>query len=1193
MEGLNDRANGPIKHHTHLVLVLAILLAWLGTPSSAWAQNLAPDGRAIERVSVSSTGAPGFGSSYFAGRTPERYISGDGRYVVFSSEANNLVEGDTNGRTDVFLRDRLAGKTIRLSVSDIGAQGNGDSELPVISADGRFVAFMSDASNLVQTDANGVRDVFLYDRDTDANGIFDEPGKTSLTRASLSSNGTESNCESARPSISADGRYIAFDSCATNWPEVAGKTPAVADVFVRDRLTGTTIWASPPTLGAPFNNGPSTSSSISGDGRYVAFESASQFQLASEAGINTGQIYVRDTCISALAGCTPKTDWASAPTTFFPFNNGSARRPSISADGNYVAYESDMDKMVPGDTNNASDIFVFDRRSHVTRRVSVSSAGVEGNTIGPSTCSKNSFHVSISGNGRLVTFESCASNLVADDNLPVNFSDIFVHDRDADGNGIYDEPGKISTILISRTPAGGPATGSSQHAAFSADGHVVAFVSFADDLTPTTVFSFPDIFAWTKTNQPPVANAGPDQTVPATSSAGAVVALDGSASRDPDGDALKFTWTGPFGTLTGAKVNPTLPAGTHTITLTVDDNHGGTATDTVVVTVTGAGPDLSITATAAPDPVDTGSNLTYSITITNAGPGGATGVKMDDTLPSSANFASVMPSQGTCTSPAVGATGAVSCDLGTISSGATATVSLVVKPAQKGPLSNTITVTANEPDPIAPNNTATVSTTVNQGPAVINVTENIKVTDAPGVLPSAMLTIPEQITVQDAPGVLPSAMLNVPEQITVTDAVTPLPSAMLNLAEQIHVVDSPTVGNTPPGTDVVVGLVDVNSGTTPLTVTFQTVTQGGATSLATSSAGPPPPAGFQPGTPPLYYDVTTTALYFGTVHVCINYAGIAFVSPLTVGLFHFENGVWVNRTVSVDATKQVACADVASLSPFALFERVDTTPPVITANISGTLGSNGWYKSDVLVSWSLTDPESAIGSSSGCGPNSVIADTPGTAFTCTATSAGGTASNSVTIKRDATPPNIAITTPASGAVYVLNQAVAASYSCTDNLSGVATCVGPVSTGANLDTATAGMKIFTVSSTDAAGNSNSQSVSYQVVCHYVTITLSPSSMPQGGTITVTGKLISCASTTQTVVIQFTLTGPSPRGGCGGTNSVMFMTPPITLPPNTLRTVSFPFRVPTGICPGTYSITATTLVGGKPVDTSSASLTVTPR
>src|SRR5437867_3421967 len=186
-----------------------------------------PPVTAIEAVSVSNAGVSGNDSSQFAGFVPGRYINSDGRFIVFASQASNLVSGDTNNMTDIFLRDRLLRKTIRLSVAASGEQANGDSQTPVISGDGRFVAFTSTATNLIPDDTNGVADIFLFDRDADGNGVFDEPGGTSLSRASVGTDGSQSNCESARPAINDDGRYIAFDSCATNWIEVAGKLSAV------------------------------------------------------------------------------------------------------------------------------------------------------------------------------------------------------------------------------------------------------------------------------------------------------------------------------------------------------------------------------------------------------------------------------------------------------------------------------------------------------------------------------------------------------------------------------------------------------------------------------------------------------------------------------------------------------------------------------------------------------------------------------------------------------------------------------------------------------------------------------------------------------------------------------------------------------------------------------------------------------
>src|SRR5437870_4266363 len=206
-----------------------------------------------ERVSVASDGTQGNGASDGAA------ISGDGRFVAFRSSASNLVPGDTNGTFDVFVHDRQTGETVRASVASDGAQGNGASNTPAISADGRFVAFTSSASNLVPGDTNSTDDVFVRDRQT-----------RQTTRVSVASDGTQSNGLSLYQSISADGRFVAFPSAATNL--VPGDTNAKADTFVHDRMTGATERVSVASDGTQ-GNGDSGVPAISADGRFVAFES--------------------------------------------------------------------------------------------------------------------------------------------------------------------------------------------------------------------------------------------------------------------------------------------------------------------------------------------------------------------------------------------------------------------------------------------------------------------------------------------------------------------------------------------------------------------------------------------------------------------------------------------------------------------------------------------------------------------------------------------------------------------------------------------------------------------------------------------------------------------------------------------------------------------------------------------------------
>jgi Tol biopolymer transport system component len=222
------------------------------------------------RVSVATSGTQGNGSSY----SGPSAISADGRFVAFDSEASNLVGGDTNGWGDVFVHDRATGATTRVSVATGGAQGNGDSgaawdDVAAISADGRFVAFFSEASNLVAGDTNGVHDVFVHDRDT---GV--------TTRVSVGTGGTEGNGRAhAIPAISADGGHVAFTSEATNL--VAGDTNDATDIFVHDRDTGSTTRVSVGTDGTE-GNGYSWIPSLSADGTSVAFYSSATNLVAEE-----------------------------------------------------------------------------------------------------------------------------------------------------------------------------------------------------------------------------------------------------------------------------------------------------------------------------------------------------------------------------------------------------------------------------------------------------------------------------------------------------------------------------------------------------------------------------------------------------------------------------------------------------------------------------------------------------------------------------------------------------------------------------------------------------------------------------------------------------------------------------------------------------------------------------------------------
>jgi Tol biopolymer transport system component len=291
------------------------------------------------RISVSSTGAQANGESL-----QPTAISADGRYAAFTSRASTLVAGDTNGLVDVFVRDLGANTTVRVSVGAGGAQGNRGNFTPSLSADGRYVAFTSLASNLVAGDTNEAADVFRHDRDPDADGIFDE-GNGVTVRLSLTGAG-EVGLLSNRPGISGDGNRIVFGSASATL--VAGDTNGVVDVFVADVGAGTTRRVSVDSASGQAN-GASEFQAISGNGLLVAFHSDATNLVAGDTN------GVRDVFTRVLAtGTTVRQSVSTAGAQ----GNGASDLPALSGDGRYVVFSSTATNLVAGDTNGVQDVFL-------------------------------------------------------------------------------------------------------------------------------------------------------------------------------------------------------------------------------------------------------------------------------------------------------------------------------------------------------------------------------------------------------------------------------------------------------------------------------------------------------------------------------------------------------------------------------------------------------------------------------------------------------------------------------------------------------------------------------------------------------------------------------------------------------------------------------------------------------------------
>ena len=384
----------------------------------------------VHRASVSSSGTEGNGWS------DDATTSGDGRYVVFRSQASNLVAGDTNGVADIFVRDVQAGTTTRVSVSSGGAQANGNNADPFISENGRYVVWRSSATNLVAGDTNARDDVFLRDLTT---------GTT--TRESVSSSGAQAGDHSDSPSISADGSKVAFRSLGSSSGLVTGDTNGLPDIYVRERSTGTTKRVSVSSAGAQ-SNGNSFDPHISADGSTVVYVSAATNLVGGDTNA-LADIFVR----RMLAGITERVSVSSTGQQA----NGASFGPAPSGDGGVIGFESAATNLVAGDTNGKIDGFVR-LRSGETQRISVSAAGAEANNHSNSSAP--------SRDGRFVAFASHGTNLVTGDLNAAE--DVFVRNLVADTAETYryDADGRLVDVCFT----GGCNEGANPYIRYSYDG---------------------------------------------------------------------------------------------------------------------------------------------------------------------------------------------------------------------------------------------------------------------------------------------------------------------------------------------------------------------------------------------------------------------------------------------------------------------------------------------------------------------------------------------------------------------------------------------------------------------------------------------------------------------------------------------------------------------------------------------------
>lgn len=360
-----------------------------------------------------------------------------------------VVLSGCGGGSEVSTPTHTPGIT-RISVATDGSQADSGSYRNAISGDGNVIAFRSTATNLSPFDNTGTSNIFMHNRST---------GATSLVSVGISGPADGSSYD---PSVDSTGRFIAFQSGAGNL--VAGDTNGFSDIFVRDTSGDNTFVAS-TSLGGGQADDDSYNPAISGDGRYVAFESYADNLALPQRGSHSRDVFVRDT----VAGITYRASVASDNS----FSDGSASAPGISLNGKVVAFDSNSTNLVANDNNGFQDVFVRDLDSFVTERVSVAWDHAEGND--------GSYRSSISEDGRYVAFRSQASNLVQNDNNGV--TDIFVRDR------LLGE-----TEIVSVSTSGEIGNGESNQSSISADGRFVVFQSYSSNLVPDDTNGVADIF---------------------------------------------------------------------------------------------------------------------------------------------------------------------------------------------------------------------------------------------------------------------------------------------------------------------------------------------------------------------------------------------------------------------------------------------------------------------------------------------------------------------------------------------------------------------------------------------------------------------------------------------------------------------------------------------------------------------------
>ena len=628
--------------------------------------NLLPSNFPTSYLASHGSGATTTASGY----SDNPSISSDGRYVAFASDAINLVSAssvggaDTNGARDIFLFDGQTSVVRRLSVSQQGTQGNGASNNPAISANGRYVAFASDANNLVIGDTNGFSDIYVVDTLT---GLISRISGANAT-------GAQANNPSFRPSISQTGRYIVFESTATNLTATTTAT-GVSHIYLFDRdvnnsgtfdtagNTSTKLVDSDfTTPAAVAGNASAIQATISSDGTMIAFASKATNLVAPATTAARQHVFTRP--LANVGTATSGIRNVSVVTTTAAEGNADSQTPSLNSTGRYIAFASLATNLVAGDTNAVSDIFVYDGNAPVgtpivTRQSVVNGTGAQATDPSAAGFKLGSINPTISADGRYVAFASLASNLTSGDTNGQsqlldsnNALDVFVHDRDSAATGTFDT-GATATQIVSVNPFGYQTNGllgvastasSNIYPVISANGRFVAFPSDAENnaglafgatnLLPLDSNGLRDVFVFDRRTNATVTPATPptvtitspgngstalvNTAISLTASGTTSVGVVSSVQFFVNGTSLGSSSVFPY----SASWTPTA-VGTYTLSALVTDSFGNIGVSPNVTVNINAAPSVGLTAPVGGTTVTVNTAVSVTATAAPSNPSGS------------------------------------------------------------------------------------------------------------------------------------------------------------------------------------------------------------------------------------------------------------------------------------------------------------------------------------------------------------------------------------------------------------------------------------------------------------------------------------------------------------------------------------------------------------------------------------------